>query len=448
MLKVVATAMKLRTWKYYINQGLRGIFKNGLMSFASIIIVSACIFIVILSLCIITNVDYILEQIESEIGVTLFLGDEPDEEEVNSLIAQIESMPEVRSVTFVSADDALDNAKRIYSAELLDGLRDDNPLPRSLEIMLKDIRYQKSFIQKAEQLQWDFEEQIMGEEAKDSPDTMKAEEQPNAQTAVQTTEIASQAQTTAPASQAQTTAPASQAPQSSAGLFSNTVYAEPASQAVTQAAQTATEAPAQPATNPAAKDSEAADPANQAKSAEPTPEVITQSAQSAVSTEPKLGDADYQFKGIELISHAQQLTETLITIDTAFKLVSVILIAILGIVSIGIIMNTIKLTVFIRKNEINIMKYVGATDWFIRWPFIIEGIIIGLIGAVIPSVLCILGYIKLYGIFNSDLTVLKVIGQLKPASEIFIVIIPIALIVGMLIGAIGSINSIRKHLNV
>ncbi len=437
MLKVVATAMKLRTWKYYINQGLRGIFKNGLMSFASIIIVSACIFIVILSLCIITNVDYILEQIESEIGVTLFLGDEPDEEDVNSLIAQIEGMPEVRSVKFVSADDALDNAKRIYSAELLDGLRDDNPLPRSLEIMLKDIRYQKSFIQKAEQLQWDFEEQIMGTDAKDSPDTMKAEEQPNAQTATQ-------AQTTESASQAQTAAPALQ---NSAGLFSDTVYAEPASQAATQA-QTATEAPTQPATNPAAKDSEAADPANQAKSAEPTPEVITQSAQSAVSTEPKLGDADYQFKGIELISHAQQLTETLITIDTAFKLVSVILIAILGIVSIGIIMNTIKLTVFIRKNEINIMKYVGATDWFIRWPFIIEGIIIGLIGAIIPSVLCILGYIKLYGIFNSDLTVLKVIGQLKPASEIFVIIIPIALIVGMLIGAIGSINSIRKHLNV
>lgn len=443
MLKVVATAMKLRTWKYYINQGLRGIFKNGLMSFASIVIVSACIFIVILSLCIITNVDYILEQIESEIGVTLFLGDKPDQEDVDSLIAQLESMPEVRSVKFVSSDEALDNAKNIYSAELLDGLRDDNPLPRSLEIMLKDIRYQKSFIQKAEQLQWDFEEQIMGIDSKDTPDTMNAAEQPNAQTETQ-------AQTTEPVSQAQTTAPASQAAQNSAGLFSNTVYAEPQSQAATQAAQSqaATQAATQPAVNPAAKDSEAADPANQAKSAEPTPEVITQPAATAVSDEPQLGDADYEFKGIELISHAQQLTETLITIDTAFKLVSVILIAILGIVSIGIIMNTIKLTVFIRKNEINIMKYVGATDWFIRWPFIIEGVIIGLIGAIIPSVLCILGYIKLYGIFNSDYTVLKVIGQLKPASEIFIVIIPIALIVGMLIGAIGSINSIRKHLNV
>ena len=93
MWKVVDIAMKLRTWKYYINQGLRGIFKNGLMSFASIIIVSACIFVVILSLCIITNVDYILNQIESDIGVTLFLGEKPDQEDVNALISQIENMP-------------------------------------------------------------------------------------------------------------------------------------------------------------------------------------------------------------------------------------------------------------------------------------------------------------------------------------------------------------------
>lgn len=418
MSKVVDTAMKLRTWKYYINQGLRGIFKNGLMSFASIVIVSACIFIVILSLCIITNVDYILTQIESDIGVTLFLGEKPNEEDVNALISQIENMPEVSSVTFKSSDDALEDAKRMYSTDLLDGLREDNPLPRSLEIKLKDIKYQKSFIQKAEQLQWDFEEQILGISQADTPDTDNAQEQPNAQT--------------------QTNAEAQQTTRNNAGLFTDIAYAEPVSTApATQAV-----------INSSAKDSQAADPANQAKTAEPTPEVISQPETAADTGEATLGDADYQFQGIELISHAQQLTDTLITIDTAFKLVSVVLVAILSIVSIGIIMNTIKLTVFIRKNEINIMKYVGATDWFIRWPFIIEGVIIGLIGAIIPSVLCTLGYIKLYNFFNSEYTILKVVGQLKPAMDIFTVIIPVALIVGMLIGAIGSISSIRKHLNV
>lgn len=375
MKKGVGIAMKLRTWKYYINQGLRGIFKNGLMSFASITIVSACIFVVILSLCIITNVDYMLTQIESDIGVTLFLGEKPTQEDVDGLIGQLKNMPEVREVKFKSADEALEDAKKIYSTDLLNGLKDDNPLPRSIEIRLKDIKYQKSFISKAEQLQIDFEKQLTGQKT---------------DTASQTTEAATQATT--------------QASQKTAGLFSDIAYADTTqAQATTQAAKTGT---------------------------------------------PQIGDANYKYQGIELISHAQQLTETLITIDTAFKFISVVLVAILSIVSIGIIMNTIKLTVYIRKNEINIMKYVGATDWFIRWPFIIEGLIIGIIGAIIPSVICTLGYIKLFNFFNSDYAVLRNIAQLKPAGDIFTVIIPVAILIGMLIGAIGSISSIRKHLNV
>lgn len=375
MKKGVDIAMKLRTWKYYINQGLRGIFKNGLMSFASITIVSACIFVVILSLCIITNVDYMLTQIESDIGVTLFLGEKPTQEDVDGLIGQLKNMPEVREVKFKSADEALEDAKKIYSTDLLNGLKDDNPLPRSIEIRLKDIKYQKSFISKAEQLQIDFEKQLTGQKT---------------DTASQTTKAATQVTT--------------QASQKTAGLFSDIAYADTTqAQATTQAAKTGT---------------------------------------------PQIGDANYKYQGIELISHAQQLTETLITIDTAFKFISVVLVAILSIVSIGIIMNTIKLTVYIRKNEINIMKYVGATDWFIRWPFIIEGLIIGIIGAIIPSVICTLGYIKLFNFFNSDYAVLRNIAQLKPAGNIFTVIIPVAILIGMLIGAIGSISSIRKHLNV
>lgn len=365
--------MKLRTWKYYINQGLKGIFKNGLMSFASITIVSACIFVVIISLCIITNVDYMLTQIESDIGVTLFLGDKPTQEDVDGLIGQLKNMPEVGEVKFKSADEALEDAKKIYSTDLLNGLKDDNPLPRSIEVRLKDIKYQKSFISKAEQLQIDFEKQLTGSKT---------------DTASQTIEATTQATT-----------------QKTAGLFSDIAYAD-----TTQV--------------------------------QATTQVQTQAGT------PKIGDSNYKYQGIELISHAQQLTETLITIDTAFKFVSVVLVAILSIVSVGIIMNTIKLTVYIRKNEINIMKYVGATDWFIRWPFIIEGLIIGIIGSIIPSVICTLGYVKLFNFFNSDYAVLRNIAQLKPAADIFTVIIPVAILIGMLIGAIGSISSIRKHLNV
>ena len=135
-------------------------------------------------------------------------------------------------------------------------------------------------------------------------------------------------------------------------------------------------------------------------------------------------------------------------IDAIFKIVSVVIIAILAIISIGIIMNTIKLTVIIRKNEIGIMKYVGATDWFIRWPFIVEGVIIGLIGAAIPSVISWLSYDRIVDYFNTHISVLNTLVSLKSGSEIFIVTIPVALLVGALLGAVGSITSVRKHLRV
>ena len=93
MLRVVDITMKLRTWKYYISQGFRGVFKNGLMSAASIIIVSACVFTVILSLSIMVNVDYVLNQIESNVGVTVFLGNKPTDAQVKVLQKKIEEMP-------------------------------------------------------------------------------------------------------------------------------------------------------------------------------------------------------------------------------------------------------------------------------------------------------------------------------------------------------------------
>ena len=182
----------------------------------------------------------------------------------------------------------------------------------------------------------------------------------------------------------------------------------------------------------------------------PTPATIQQENNEPVTVNnaPKIGDADYEYQGIESIRHAQQLTDTLMAIDAIFKIVSVVIIAILAIISIGIIMNTIKLTVFIRKNEIGIMKYVGATDWFIRWPFIVEGVIIGLIGAAIPSVISWLSYDRIVDYFNTHISVLNTLMSLKSGSEIFIVTIPVALLVGALLGAVGSITSVRKHLRV
>lgn len=423
--------MKLRTWKYYIKQGFKGIGKNGLMSLASIIIVSACAFIVILSLCIMANIDYILTQIESNVSVILYMGDKPTDEQVMELKAQIESMDHVVNVDYKTAEEALEAYAEKTNQNLMESFKDDNPLPRTMQITLDDINYQKPFAEELKQVQMDFEEEILGISADEDGAVSETQSQTTTQAATQTTtQSATQAATAEQVTQSATQA-AVQAPAPTT---------QTAAQTTTQAA---TQATTQAANLPVKNEAEA--PVGISPD---MPEIASQATTESIATDgPVLGDADYEFLGIEKIQQPQQLTDTLVTIDTVFKLVAVIIIAILCIVAIGIIMNTIKLTVFIRKNEINIMKYVGATDWFIRWPFIIEGIVIGIIGAAIPTVLCWFGYFEIYDVFTQN-TFLSAIGQLREGNEIFMVIAPVTIGVGILLGAVGSINSIRKHLKV
>jgi len=401
MLRVVDITMKLRTWKYYISQGFRGVFKNGLMSAASIIIVSACVFTVILSLSIMVNVDYVLNQIESNVGVTVFLGNKPTDAQVKVLQKKIEEMPNVTKVTYISQQGALEKAKKMWDTDTLDGLKEDNPFPRSLDVQVSGISHQKDVIARITKLQQEFENQIVNGEVETVAETTTIDPAQAAKAAVNNAvkEAGSQPTTTKTALLDKLTGTVE-------------VQAEGTS--------------ATPVTEGL-----------------PTPATIQQE-----NNEPKIGDADYEYQGIESIRHAQQLTDTLMAIDAIFKIVSVVIIAILAIISIGIIMNTIKLTVFIRKNEIGIMKYVGATDWFIRWPFIVEGVIIGLIGAAIPSVISWLSYDRIVDYFNTHISVLNTLVSLKSGSEIFIVTIPVALLVGALLGAVGSITSVRKHLRV
>jgi cell division protein FtsX len=407
-LRVVDITMKLRTWKYYISQGFRGVFKNGLMSAASIIIVSACVFTVILSLSIMVNVDYVLSQIESNVGVTVFLGNKPTDAQVKVLQKKIEEMPNVTKVTYISQQGALEKAKKMWDTDTLDGLKEDNPFPRSLDVQVSGISHQKDVIARITKLQQEFENQIVNGEVETVAETTTIDPAQAAKAAVNNAvkEAGSQPTTTKTALLDKLTGTVE-------------VQAEGTS--------------ATPVTEGL-----------------PTPATIQQENNEPVTVNnaPKIGDADYEYQGIESIRHAQQLTDTLMAIDAIFKIVSVVIIAILAIISIGIIMNTIKLTVFIRKNEIGIMKYVGATDWFIRWPFIVEGVIIGLIGAAIPSVISWLSYDRIVDYFNTHISVLNTLVSLKSGSEIFIVTIPVALLVGALLGAVGSITSVRKHLRV
>lgn len=139
---------------------------------------------------------------------------------------------------------------------------------------------------------------------------------------------------------------------------------------------------------------------------------------------------------------------TLSGMNMLIAYVSLGIVATLLAVSIFLINNTVAMGIFVRKEEINIMKYIGATDFFVRAPFVVEGMLIGLIGSAIP-----LGII--YSLYNYALTyvierfsVLSSFLNFLTVEEVFKVLLPVTLLVGVGIGFLGSISTVRKHLRV
>ena len=124
-----------------------------------------------------------------------------------------------------------------------------------------------------------------------------------------------------------------------------------------------------------------------------------------------------------------------------------VIISVLVFLSVFIIGNTIKLTVAARKREINIMKYVGATNWFIRWPFFVEGMVLGLMGAIISLGLVYFGYSYIYNAISQQMYMLLT-TYIVPVDEIIKDMMVIFAVLGMGIGALGSILSMRKYLKV
>lgn len=181
----------------------------------------------------------------------------------------------------------------------------------------------------------------------------------------------------------------------------------------------------------------------------------------AESFEIKLTDPEYsddiieqlsRFQGVNKdngIGYGKEELEKLEAVLKVFNYVVMVVLAVLMVVSVFLISNTIRLTVFARRRQIEIMKYVGALDGFIRWPFIVEGLLIGFIGAVLSFLLTSQAYSWLQSVINAILTnlnmaTLRVLEFSPVAFRIFI----IYAIFGVIIGGIGSFLSVRKHLNV
>ncbi len=150
--------------------------------------------------------------------------------------------------------------------------------------------------------------------------------------------------------------------------------------------------------------------------------------------------------GIEDIKYYQSVVEKLLNITNFIQLSGMILIVILVIISIVIVANTVKLTVAAREKEISIMKYVGATNWFIRGPFFVEGIIIGIIGSTISVAVIHFFYKKIIEAFSTQAFVMFSIG-LVPHDFLINHLVWIFISLGVGIGSLGSILSMRKFLD-
>ncbi len=148
------------------------------------------------------------------------------------------------------------------------------------------------------------------------------------------------------------------------------------------------------------------------------------------------------------IRSSNEVISALMSIANGIRIISLVLLIILVIISIFIISNTIKLTVYARRKEISIMKYVGATNGFIRWPFIVEGIIIGVIAAIISILIVGLTY----NVIIKNLMEVDIVKNLEIAfvsfADMFNLIIIVYLSLGIGIGTIGSITSMRRYLQV
>ena len=313
--------MKVNNMFYCMKQGLVNIGRHKLYSFASVLTISACIFLFGILYATIINVQYMLHTTEDSVGITVFFEDNLSESAIFAIGDQLEAMPEIREIRYVSAQQAWEQFKNIYFSEeasyLAEGFAEDNPLANSASyfISLNDIAKQQEVA-----------------------NTLK--------------EIA----------------------------------------------------------------------------------------------------------GIRKVNFSELAAGGLRSINNAAGYVAGALITVLLVISVFLISNTITLAYSARKKEIILMKWLGATNLFVRSPFIVEGLIIGMVGGVLPNVIIYFLYINVITFVTERFGQISIVmtnnGELNsllrfvPAVQVFQVLLPVALILGAGIGFCGSFFTIRKQLKV
>ena len=167
-----------------------------------------------------------------------------------------------------------------------------------------------------------------------------------------------------------------------------------------------------------------------------------------VASQKKLVSFAESLDGVRKVNKSDTVANTLNSVNKLVWYVSVVIIAILLAVSIFLISNTVTMGITVRREEIAIMKYIGAKDGFVRAPFIIEGILIGLVGAAIPLGILYVLYNRAITYILTKFSLLNNILDFLPVGQVYKTLLPVGLLLGIGIGFVGSFFTIRKHLRV
>ncbi|MGN0633314.1 MAG: permease-like cell division protein FtsX [Oscillospiraceae bacterium] len=301
--------MKASSARYLVGQGMKSIWRNRMMSFASFCIILVSLLMVGVSVLTTINLNRIIGGIEDQSEASVVIKDDTTKEQHDALKQQIEALPNVATVEFYSKDEAWEKMKSDMSDEQQDLFRyaDENPLPDTFRVTVKDI-----------------------------------------------------------------------------------------------------------------------------------------SAMSDTSMQIET------FENVDSVKSPTQFADVLVSIKNILMIIMTAVIAALIVVCLIIISNTTRASVFARRKEINIMKYVGATNSFIRIPFFIEGMVVGIIAAAGALLLTKFAYEGVYNIFKNDMSLWSILGvdNLYPFSEMFVKVTGSYLISGAVIGAVGTSISAGKHLKV
>lgn len=169
---------------------------------------------------------------------------------------------------------------------------------------------------------------------------------------------------------------------------------------------------------------------------------------SEVASQQDLVEFAEGLPGVREVKKSDMVAKTLMSVNKLVAYISIAIIAILLAVSIFLISNTVTMGITVRREEIAIMKYIGAKDGFVRAPFIIEGILIGLVGAIIPLIMLYFMYNKAITYILNKFSLLNNILDFLPVTQLYQTLLPVGLVLGIGIGFLGSFFTIRKHLRV